>query len=93
MEIKVRQKAKKGVSPIILGAAGIALGVGAAAAVTYKSNKKFQKRIDGIISDTKEQSESLADQIKKKFVPKVKQIEHKTTKRMVSKTKTKKGNK
>lgn len=104
MESTSKNNKKKTSIPLVVGAAGLALGVGAAAAaaVTYKKNKKFKKSVDGFIDDAKEQSLNYAEQLKDKLesMPQAKKLgilnkstKSKPTKSAASKSKVSKNKK
>lgn len=88
-EIKLKNPLrKKKINPVALGAAGLVVGAGVAAAITLGRNKKLQKKVKNFIGNVKGQAGELTASLKKDNNVK-KTL--KATKKLKSKSKTSKS--
>lgn len=64
-EIKLKNplRKKQGINPIVVGAAGLVVGAGVAAAIALSRNKKLQKKVAGVVGDVANKSKKLAVQL------------------------------
>lgn len=65
IELKNPLKKKK-INPLVVGAAGIAVGAGVAAAISLKINKKLRKKVQVLVGDIKDQAVNYVSEIKNK---------------------------
>ncbi len=79
---------KKKVNPLAVGAAGLVVGAGVAAAITLNKNKKLRKKVVSLMDDARNKAQGLTTQFMKD--PEVKKAVKKAktnTKKLKAKTK------
>ncbi len=64
IELKNPLKKKK-INPLAVGAAGLVVGAGVAAAITLNKNKKLRRKVASIMGDARDKAQGLTTQFMK----------------------------